>query len=53
MNNVRYETRTSINKKREYMKQNNDLKIKRKNKNMRLGIYRGTTEFKKGYQPRT
>jgi hypothetical protein len=41
------------NKKREYLKYKiNDIELNGKNKNIR-DLYRGITEFKKGYQPKT
>jgi hypothetical protein len=41
------------NKEREYLKDKiNELESNSKNKNIR-DLYRGTNEFKKGYQPRT
>jgi hypothetical protein len=44
--------RTFRNKKREYLKGKiNELETNNKNKNIR-DLYRGTNEFKKGYQPR-
>jgi hypothetical protein len=54
LSNVRQEaSRHSRNKKREYLKDNiNELESSSKNKNIR-NLYRGTTELKKGYQPRT
>jgi hypothetical protein len=54
MSNVRREaSRHFRNKKREYLKHKiNGIKLNRKNKNMR-DLYRGITEFKKGYQPKT
>jgi hypothetical protein len=43
----------SGNKKREYLKDKiNETELKSKNKNIR-DLYRGVTEFKKGYQPKT
>jgi hypothetical protein len=41
------------NKKREYLKQKiTDIELNSKNKNIR-DLYRGITEFKKGYHPKT
>jgi hypothetical protein len=41
------------NKKREYLKDKiNDIELNSENKNIR-DFYRGITEFKKGYQPKT
>jgi hypothetical protein len=41
------------NKKREYLKGKiTDIELNSKNKNIR-DLYRGMTEFKKGYQPET
>jgi hypothetical protein len=53
-NNVRHETsRTSRNKKREYLKEKvNELERNSKNKNIRE-LYGGINEYKKGYEPRT
>jgi hypothetical protein len=53
LSNVRQEaSRHSRNRKREYLKDNiNELESNSKN-NIR-NLYRGTTELKKGYQPRT
>jgi hypothetical protein len=53
LKNLRCETsRTFRNKKREYLKGKiNKLESNNKNKNIR-DLYRGTNEFKKGYQPR-
>jgi hypothetical protein len=52
--NVRREaSRHFRNKKREYLKYKiNELESNSKNKNIR-DLYRGITEFKKGYQPTT
>jgi hypothetical protein len=52
--NVRREaSRHFRKKKREYLKDKiNELESNSKNKNIR-DLYRGITEFKKGYQPRT
>jgi hypothetical protein len=52
--NVRWEaSRHFRNNKREYMKDKiNELESNSKNKNIR-NVYRGTTEFKKGYQLKT
>jgi hypothetical protein len=54
MDNVRLEaSRTFRIKKREYLKNKiNELETNSKNKNIR-GLYRGTNEFKKCYQPIT
>jgi hypothetical protein len=54
LSNVRQEaSRHFRNKKREYLKDKiNELESKSKNKNIR-DLYRGITEFKKGYQGRT
>jgi hypothetical protein len=54
LRNVRREaSRHFRNKKREYLKDKiNELKLNSKNKNIR-DLYRGITEFKKGYQPKT
>jgi hypothetical protein len=51
--NLRPETsRTFRNRKREYLKGKiNELETNNKNKNIR-DLYRGISEFKKGYQPR-
>jgi len=52
LNNVRHETnRTFSNKKREYLKEFNELETNSKNKNIR-DLYRSINERKKGYQPR-
>jgi hypothetical protein len=53
LKNLRRETsRTFRNKKREYLKGKiNELDTNNKNKNI-TDLYRGTDEFKKGYQPR-
>jgi hypothetical protein len=52
--NVRREaSRHFRNKKREYFKDKiNEIELNSKNKNIR-DLYRGITEFKKGYQPKT
>jgi hypothetical protein len=52
--NIRREaSRYFKNKKREYLKDKiNEIELNNKNKNIR-DLYRGITEFKKGYQPRT
>jgi hypothetical protein len=52
--NVRWEaSRYFRNKKREYLKDKiNEFESNGKNKNIR-DLFRATTEFKKGYQPRT
>jgi hypothetical protein len=54
LSNVRRgDSRHFRNKKREYLKYKiTDIQLNRKNKNMR-DLYRGITEFKKGYQPKT
>jgi hypothetical protein len=54
LSNVRREANRHFrNKKREYMKDKiNELESNSKNKNIK-DLYRGITEFKKGYQPRT
>jgi hypothetical protein len=54
LRNVRREaSRRFRNKKREYLKDKiNELESNSKNKNIR-DLYRGITEFKKGYQPKT
>jgi hypothetical protein len=54
LNNVRCEeNRHFRKKKREYLKDKiNDLESNSKHKNVR-DLYRGITEFKKGYQPRS
>jgi hypothetical protein len=54
LSDVRLEaSRHFRNKKREYLKdKNNVLESNSKNKNIR-NLYRGIDEFKKGYQPRT
>jgi hypothetical protein len=53
LNNVRHEANSYFrNKKREYLKDKiNELAANSNNKNIR-DIYRGITEFKRGYQPR-
>jgi hypothetical protein len=49
----RYASRSFRNKKREYLKGKIiDNELNSKNKNIR-DLYRGITEFKKGYQPKT
>jgi hypothetical protein len=52
--NVRREaSRHFRNKKRKYLKDKiNEIELNSKNKNIR-DLYRGITEFKKGYQPKT
>jgi uncharacterized UBP type Zn finger protein len=52
--NVKREaSRYFMNKKREYLKDKiNKLESNSKNKNT-IDLYKGVTEFKKGYQPRT
>jgi hypothetical protein len=54
LRNVRREaSRQFRNKKREYLKDKiNEIELNSKNKNIR-DLYRGLTEFKKGYQPKT
>jgi hypothetical protein len=54
VSNVRREGSTHFrNKKREYLKDRiTDIELNSKNKNIR-DLYRGITEFKKGYQPKT
>jgi hypothetical protein len=54
LSNVRREaSRLYRNKKREYLKDKmNEIELNSKNKNIR-DLYRGITEFKKGYQPKT
>jgi hypothetical protein len=54
MSNVRREASKRFrNKKKECFKEKiNELESNSKNKNIR-GLYRGITEFKKGYKPRT
>jgi hypothetical protein len=54
LRNVRREaSRHFRNKKREYLKGKiTEIELNRKNKNIR-DRYRGITEFKKGYQPKT
>jgi hypothetical protein len=51
---VRREARRHFrNKKREYLKEKiNEIELNSKNKNIR-DLYRGITEFRKGYKPRT
>jgi hypothetical protein len=53
LKNLRCETsRTSKNKKKEYLKGKiNELETNNRNKNIR-DLYRGINEFRKGYQPR-
>jgi hypothetical protein len=53
LNNVRREaSRYFRNKKKEYLKAKiNELETNSKNKNIR-DLYRGISDFKKGYQPR-
>jgi hypothetical protein len=52
--NVRREaSRHFRNKKREYLKDKiTEIELNSKNKNIR-DLYKGITEFKKGYQPKT
>jgi hypothetical protein len=54
LNNVRREaSRHFRNKKKEYLKAKiNELDTNSKNKNIR-GLYRGISDFKRGYLPRT
>jgi hypothetical protein len=54
LRNVRREaSRHFSNKKREYLKDKiSEIELNSKNKNIR-DLYRGITEFKKGYQPKT
>jgi hypothetical protein len=54
LTNVRREARRHFrNKRREYFKDKiNEIVLNSKNKNIR-DLYRGITEFKKGYQPKT
>jgi hypothetical protein len=54
LRNVRREaSRFFRNNEREYLKGKiTDIELKSKNKNIR-DLYRGITEFKKGYQPKT
>jgi len=54
LNNVRREARRHFrNKKKEYLKTKiEELETNSKIKNIR-DLYRGTNDFKKGYQPRT
>jgi hypothetical protein len=54
LRNVRREASIHFrNKKREYLKDKiNEIELNSKNKNIR-DLYRGITEFKKGYQPKT
>jgi hypothetical protein len=54
LNNIRQETRRHFrNKKRTYLKDAlGELATNSKNKNIRV-MYRGITEFKRGYQPRS
>jgi hypothetical protein len=54
LSNVRREaSRHFRNKKREYLKVKiNEIELNSKNKNIR-DLYRGITEFKKGYQPKS
>jgi len=53
LNNVRHEaSRHFRNNKKDYLKANiEDLETNSKSKNMR-DLYRGISDFKKGYQPR-
>jgi hypothetical protein len=54
LSNVRKEASRHVrNKKGEYFKDKiNEIELKSKNKNIR-DMYRGITEFKKGYQPKS
>jgi hypothetical protein len=54
LRNVRREaSRHFRNKEREYLKDKiNGIELNSKNKNIR-DLYRGITEFKKGFQPKT
>jgi hypothetical protein len=54
LRNVRREaSRRFRNKKREYLKDKiNEIELNSNNKNIR-DLYRGTIEFKNGYQPKT
>jgi hypothetical protein len=54
LRNVRRDaSRRFRNKKRKYLKGKiTDIELNSKNKNIR-DLYRGITEFKKGYQPKT
>jgi hypothetical protein len=54
LSNVRREaSRYFRNKKREYLKDEiNEMEFNSKNKNIR-DLYKGITEYKKGYQPKT
>jgi hypothetical protein len=54
LRNVRRKaSRRFRNKKREYLKGNiSDIELNSKNKNIRY-LYRGITEFKRGYQSKT
>jgi hypothetical protein len=54
LRNVRREaSRHFRNNKREYLKDKiTEIELNSKNKNIR-DLYRGITEFKKGYQPKT
>jgi hypothetical protein len=54
LSNVMWEaSRHFRNKKREYLKDKiSEVELNSKNKNLR-DLYRGITEFKKGYQPKT
>jgi hypothetical protein len=54
LRNVRREaSRHFRNKKREYLQDKiNEIELNSKNKNIR-DLYKGITEFKKGYQPKT
>jgi hypothetical protein len=54
LNNIRREASEHFrNKKREYLKNKiNEIELNNKNKNIR-DMYKGITEFKKSYQPKT
>jgi hypothetical protein len=54
LNNVRREASGRFrNKKREYLKDKiTEIELNSKNKNI-IDLYRGITEFRKGYQPKT
>jgi hypothetical protein len=54
LSNVRRKaSRYFRNKKREYLKDKiNEMEFNSKNKNIR-DLYKGITEYKKGYQPKT
>jgi hypothetical protein len=53
LRNVRKEASRNFKKKREYLKDKiNEIELNSTNKNIN-DLYRGITEFKKGYQPKT